>query len=123
MMKIAVTAHGQDQNATVDSRFGRAAYFVVYDQIAGSWSYHDNTQNLETAHGAGIQAAQNLIKTGAQVLITGNVGPKAFKVLSTGGVKIYSVGNASSTVSEAIKLFNAGELPEIAAPNALEIKK
>ncbi len=86
-MKIAITAHGQDREAKVDSRFGRADYFILYDQENDTWDCLSNTQNLEAAHGAGIQAGQTLLRSGAGVLVTGNVGPKAFKVLAAGKVK------------------------------------
>ena len=55
-MKIALTAHGEDRQDAIDSRFGRADYFVLFDQEEGTWSALSNLQNLEAAHGAGIQA-------------------------------------------------------------------
>jgi len=39
-MKIAVTASEQSLDAKVDPRFGRAAYFVVFDTESGDWSAH-----------------------------------------------------------------------------------
>lgn len=54
---------------------------MIYDQETDAQDSIPNTQNLEAAHGAGIQAGQSLAKSGAKVLITGHVGPKAFKVL------------------------------------------
>lgn len=121
-MKIAVTAHGQDSKAKVDSRFGRADYFILYDQESDTWECAPNTQNLEAAHGAGIQAGQALLKTGAGVLLTGHVGPKAFKVLSAGRVQVYSFGDRTGTVSEAVEDFQAGKLTGITVANALDVK-
>jgi predicted Fe-Mo cluster-binding NifX family protein len=118
-MKIAITAHGQDREAKVDSRFGRADYFVLYDQENDTWDSMPNTQNLEAAHGAGIQAGQNLVKTGADVLLTGHVGPKAFKVLDTGKVKIYSFGDMNGTAKDALAAFLAGKLTAIDAAGAM----
>jgi len=122
-MKIAITAHGEDRQATVDSRFGRADYFVLYDQEKDTWDTVPNTQNLEAAHGAGIQAGQSLAKTGANVLITGHVGPKAFKVVNAANIAMYSLGTMDGTVEEALSAYQAGKLTLIAAPNAIEIKK
>lgn len=104
-MKIAFTAHGEDCHATMDSRFGRTDYFVIYDQENDSWSCLPNTQNIEAAHGAGIQAGQNLAKTGAKAVITGHVGPKAFKVLETEQIAMYSFGDMKYTVEEALQAF------------------
>jgi predicted Fe-Mo cluster-binding NifX family protein len=122
-MKIAFTAHGEDFAAAIDSRFGRADYFVIYDQEKDNWDCLSNTQNLEAAHGAGIQAGQNLLKTGADVLITGHVGPKAFKVLDAGKVKMYSFGDMSGTVEEVLAAFIDGKLTPIGAANAMEVKR
>lgn len=122
-MKIAITAHGEDRHAAVDSRFGRAEYFVIYDQEKGVWDFVLNTQNLEAAHGAGIQAGQTLAQTGANILITGHVGPKAFKVVNAANITIYSLDTESGTVENALAAFLAGKLTPIATPNAIEIKK
>lgn len=122
-MKIAITAHGEDRQATADSRFGRADYFVLYDQEKDTWDTVPNTQNLEAAHGAGIQAGQSLAKTGANVLITGNVGPKAFKVVNAANIAMYSIGTMNGTVEEALSAFLAGKLTLITAPDTIEIKK
>lgn len=122
-MKIAITSHGEDCHANIDARFGRADYFMLYDQENDSWSCQDNTQNLEAAHGAGIQAGQTLIKSGADVLITGHVGPKALKVLNTGKITIYTVGDDIGTVADALAAFQAGKLTAIVAPTGLNGKK
>jgi predicted Fe-Mo cluster-binding NifX family protein len=118
-MKIAITAHGKDREAKVDSRFGRADYFVLFDQEQDTWDSLPNTQNLEAAHGAGIQAGQALLKTGAEVLVTGHVGPKAFKVLKAGKVKMYSFGDMNGTVEDALSAFMAGKLTAIDAASAM----
>ena len=107
-MKIAVTTSGKDLSAPLDSRFGRAPKFLIYDLDANSFEIIDNAQNLNAANGAGIQSAQNVASAGAQVLITGNCGPKAFRTLSAAGIKI--IIGASGTVKEAAAKFQKGEL-------------
>ena len=114
-MKVAVTSQGQDITNQTDTRFGRARYFLVVDTDSGNFSAHDNTQNVNALQGAGIQAAKNVIDLGADAVITGNVGPKAFAALQAGSVKIY-VG-ASGTVAEAVEKFKAGELESVSKAN------
>ena len=121
-MKIAITSHGENMDAAIDSRFGRAEYFIIFDQDSNTWECQPNTQSLEATHGAGIQAAQNILKAGASAVITGYAGPKAFKVLAVGHVDIYSVGTMAGTVQEALEAFNAGTLTKVAVPNAMEPK-
>lgn len=91
-----------------DPRFGRAKFFMIYDDADGSFTAVDNTQNLQAAQGAGLQAAQNVADAGCEVLITGHIGPKAFGALKAGGIKV-AVG-ASGTVQEAVEAFKAGKL-------------
>ncbi|PKL37462.1 MAG: dinitrogenase iron-molybdenum cofactor biosynthesis protein [Spirochaetae bacterium HGW-Spirochaetae-1] len=114
-MKIAITSEGKDLQSTVDPRFGRAKGFIIYDEASGKSSYIDNVQNLNAPQGAGIQSAKNIVDAGAEVLITGNVGPKAFNVLNQASVKIM-IG-ASGSVSRALEDFKAGKLQEAGDAN------
>lgn len=113
-MKVAVTSGGRELTSRFDTRFGRAAYFIVYELDGGHWSWHDNVQNYEAAQGAGIQAADTVRRLGATALVTGHVGPKAFKVLAASGIKIYTT--AAQTVQEALDAYKSGALsPQTAA--------
>ena len=107
-MKVAVTSQGSDLNSQVDPRFGRAKNFIVVDTETDEFSVHDNTQNLNAAQGAGIQAGRTVVDLGVTAVITGNVGPKAFTTLQAGNVNVYS--GASGTVKEAVEKFKAGQL-------------
>ncbi|HUT35340.1 MAG TPA: NifB/NifX family molybdenum-iron cluster-binding protein [Planctomycetota bacterium] len=107
-MRIAITTSGKDLDAPVDPRFGRAKSFVIYDTDTGQSSVLDNAQNLNAAQGAGIQAATAVANAGAQALLTGNCGPKAFRALSAGKVTVYT--GVSGTVREAVEKFRSGTL-------------
>lgn len=114
-MKIAFTTSGADLSAELDPRFGRAQKFLIYDTDADAFEVVDNTQNLNAAQGAGIQAAQRIIAAGAQALVSGHCGPKAFRVLDAAGVKVYNTD--AKTVEEALKLYMEGKLAESAGPD------
>jgi len=117
MEKIAVSSEGPDLDTRVDPRFGRAAGFVIIDPETLAFDYVDNGASQVMAQGAGIQAAEIVAATGARVLLTGFVGPKAFKALSAAGIKIgQNVDNL--TVREAVKRFQAGDVPVAEAPNS-----
>jgi predicted Fe-Mo cluster-binding NifX family protein len=111
-VKIVVTAKGDTLTAAVDQRFGRASGFIVYDTITRDVEAVDNGQNLQAAQGAGIQAAQTVSRLGAECLITGHCGPKAYRALGAAGIRIYT--GASGTVADAIAAFEAGTLPPAA---------
>jgi predicted Fe-Mo cluster-binding NifX family protein len=110
-MKVAVTAQGPDSASPVDLRFGRAKYFVVADVEGGGYEAFDNDQNLNAVHGAGIQAAQKVVDLGVDAVITGNVGPNAFRALVAADTKVFLV--KGGTVQEALESFNAGSLEQV----------
>jgi len=114
-MKIAVTSTGKDMNSALDSRFGRAAAFVVYDTETDEVQAVDNRMNLNAAQGAGIQTAQNVAATGASAVIGANFGPKAVQVLQAAGIKMYMC--AAGTVGDALKDFTEGKLEEAKGAN------
>ena len=107
-MKIAFTTSGSDLGAPLDSRFGRAPKYIIYDLESGAFEVVDNEKNLNAAQGAGIQAAEAVVRLGANCVVTGHCGPKAFRVLSAAGVKVYNTD--ALTVAEALDRFRAGKL-------------
>lgn len=107
-MKIAVTSSGKTLEAAIDPRFGRCKYFIMVDTETGSCEAIDNAQNLQAAQGAGIQAAETVVNLGAEVVITGHCGPKAFRVLSAAEVGICV--SAEGTVREAVEAYKNGKL-------------
>jgi predicted Fe-Mo cluster-binding NifX family protein len=109
-VKLALTTSGNDLNAPLDSRFGRAAKFLIYDLESGTCEVVDNQQNLNAAQGAGIQSAETVARLGAQALITGHCGPKAFRVLTAAGIRIYHTD--APTVAAAIEQYRSGKLGE-----------
>ena len=106
-MKVAITVTQANLNAEIDQRFGRSKFFAIFDTENGNVEFMDNGINLEAATGAGVQAASNVINSGAKVVITGNCGPKAFRVLSEGGVKV--IIGAAGSLSEVIEKFKRNE--------------
>ena len=114
-MKIAVTSQGTDLDAPVDQRFGRAAYIIVVDSENNDFQVIDNSSNVNAMKGAGIQAASNVVNSGAKVLLTGFCGPNAFKALQAGKVAVSN--DASGTVKDAVKVYLDGKLPHADSAN------
>ena len=108
-MKICVTATAGDLNAQIDPRFGRSQYFVIVDSDTLAFEAVPN-EAMNAPGGAGIQAAQAMVNKGVDVVISGNIGPNAFQVLSTAGVKIAT--GAYGTVNEAFEMYKSGKLNE-----------
>lgn len=113
---IAISSEGPTMESQVDPRFGRAAGFIVINPASDALDYLDNGMSQAMAQGAGIQAAERIIQSGAKVLLTGYVGPKAFQVLHTAGVKVIQ-DMGSCTAQEALEKYNSGQLTAASKPN------
>jgi len=114
-MKIAITAQGKELSSEFDLRFGRAKWLIVVDTESGDFQAHDNTVNLNAAQGAGIQTGRNIANLDVEAVITGNIGPNAFKTLNAADIKIFLA--EKQTVQEAIDSFKAGKLKEVGQAN------
>jgi predicted Fe-Mo cluster-binding NifX family protein len=114
-MRIAITAQGRDLDANVDSRFGRASHFLLVETETMGYEAIGNTQSLDLPQGAGIQSAQNILSHHPDAILTGNCGPKAFKVLGAAGVDV--ILGVSGTVREAVQAFLAGQYEPAKAAN------
>ncbi|MEA2014454.1 MAG: NifB/NifX family molybdenum-iron cluster-binding protein [Thermodesulfobacteriota bacterium] len=108
-MKIVITSYGKDLSSKADKSFGRAKWFILADTETGAIEAHSNEQNVNAAQGAGIQAAQNVANLGAEAVLTGNVGPNAFRTLSAASIGIFII-KEDITVEQAISEWKEGRL-------------
>lgn len=112
-MRIAVSASGRDLDSLLDPRFGRCPYFLLIDTETEECQPLPNP-GMSAGGGAGIQAAQEVVRHGAKVVITGQCGPNAFDVLRSAGVKVLQ--GKVEPVRQVLERYRRGELEEIAAP-------
>lgn len=107
-MKIAFTTAAQTLHGELDARFGRSPGFLIVDTATSELRFVDNQQSYDSAQGAGIQAAQNIVNAGAQAVVTRHCGPKAFKVLRAASVKVFNTD--LPTIEEALRAIEDGSL-------------
>ncbi|MDW3229958.1 MAG: NifB/NifX family molybdenum-iron cluster-binding protein [Acidobacteriota bacterium] len=99
--KICITSKGPDLEAEVEDVFGRAAYFIFVEPETMEFEAYKNPA-VEEAHGVGIQSAQLMAEKGVKaVLIGGQVGPNARRVLEAAGIHVIIVNGG--TVKEVIE--------------------
>jgi len=110
-MKIAVTAREPSVDSFVDQRFGRARYILVVNTDTGRSEPHDNEVNLNSTQGAGIQTAGNVAALGVGAVLTGHVGPNAFRVLTAAGIDVYA--GLEGTVDRVVGEFIDGKLARL----------
>ncbi|ADJ25788.1 Dinitrogenase iron-molybdenum cofactor biosynthesis protein [Dehalogenimonas lykanthroporepellens BL-DC-9] len=116
-MKIAITAGSPNLDSNVDPRFGRCRYLILLNPETMDHEAIENS-SAEAPGGAGIAAAQLVAGKGAQVLLTGNCGPKAYRALSAAGIKVMT--GVSGSINDAIKSYKKGELTESTQANVAE---
>ena len=108
-MKIVISSPKDTTDSLVDMRFGRARYFACYDTDSKETTFHLNEQNLNAPQGAGIQSAQKVADLGADAIITGHCGPKAFTLLNSASINVYLV-QPETKIMDAIEMVQTGKL-------------
>lgn len=107
-MKICVTSRGPDLSSDVDPRFGRARFFIIYNDEDDNYEVVDNEENVNAAGGAGVQSATAVAGKGCKWVVSGHMGPKAMSILKEADVKVAT--GASGKVSDALREFSEGKL-------------
>ena len=113
-MKVVVTSNGADLDATSSLVFGRCPVYVFVDTDTMEFEAVQNPA-LAAPGGAGIQAAQFVVEHGAQVVLSGNVGPNAYSVLQAAGIPVFLSGGG--TVREVVQAYLAGSLQQLGGAN------
>ena len=113
-VKVAISSTGQSPDSQVDPRFGRCAYFLIVDIATGKIQAVENTA-AGFGGGAGIQAAQTVVDHKAEIVLTGDVGPNAFRVLAGAGIKV--ITGISGTCEKALRDFKAEKFKPVTAPS------
>ncbi len=111
-MKIAISSTGKNLDSDIDERFGRCPYFLIAeieDKKLISSKFIGNTASAQSG-GAGISAAEIVANEKVDVVITVNLGPRAFQVFSQFGIKIYQ---GHGKLKNIINDFINGKLKEI----------
>ncbi len=101
-MLIAISSKGLDIHSSVDERFGRANYFIIYNTDSNSFESLNNETNAKSSQGVGIKTVELLSSKNIDVVISGNFGPQAFSALNTAKIKAALWSNGK--VSEAVDL-------------------
>ncbi|MCG2737152.1 MAG: NifB/NifX family molybdenum-iron cluster-binding protein [Candidatus Methanoperedenaceae archaeon] len=114
-MKIAVSAMENSLDSQIDPRFGRCQYFLIIDSDTMDFEEVSN-KGAAASGGAGVYAAQTIANKGVSVLITGDVGPIAYQILSPVGIKVFT--GASGTVKEAFEQYKSGSLRQASGATA-----
>jgi predicted Fe-Mo cluster-binding NifX family protein len=101
-MKIAITSEGNTLNAQIDSRFGRCAYFAIYDTETKQTEFLENPAK-DASGGAGPAAVQFVAKQGVSKIVAGEFGGKTQPLFQS--LDIEMINEKNKTILEIIKRF------------------
>ena len=110
-MKIAVTASGDTLDAAVDERFGRCAHVLFVETEDMQVKALANPYAKESGGEVGRRVAGWIARRGADVVLTGSLGPEASHALDAAGIR--AVADCGGTVRQAVDAFTAREPEEI----------
>jgi predicted Fe-Mo cluster-binding NifX family protein len=88
-------------DSTLDTRLGRAGYFLVYDTDEQKILFIQENLFKNEGHGVGIKTATFVIENGCQAVIGAQPGPKAAAILGQANVKM--IVDDKGTVKEALE--------------------
>jgi predicted Fe-Mo cluster-binding NifX family protein len=114
-MKIAISSQGPELDSRVDPRFGRAEYFIIYDTDRRDFVVLQNTGNATAGQGAGVQTAQLVARESVSLVVSGNMGPKAFEALRSAGIQVVAWNDG--TIAEAVELIRSGQFDPLDGAN------
>jgi len=113
-MRVVVSAEGDNLDAPASPVFGRCPTYIFVNSESMEFEALPNPA-VSQGGGAGIQAAQFVVNHGAQVVLSGNLGPNAFDVLQAANVPGYLV--PEGTVRQAVEAYKAGRLQSMGEAN------
>jgi predicted Fe-Mo cluster-binding NifX family protein len=99
-VNIAFSVSGKDLSSPVHEKFGRAPRFLIFDTDAKQFSLVENPA-ASGALGAGLKAAETVVRSGAKAAVAGEFGPKAENMLRAAHVEMYTSGPVA--VREALQ--------------------
>ena len=114
-MKVIVSSTGKSVDDAISTVFGRTEFYLLVDTEDFTSESFKNPA-ADQSSGAGIQAAQFVLKKNPGSVISSSIGPNAYEVLGAGSIPCYTA--TAGTVRETVEAFNRGELPLMGSANA-----
>jgi len=105
-MNTVITSSGKDTNSSFDLRFGRAAWFCLFNEDTRETTFFEN-EYVNAQGGAGTKTAEKMVELGVQKVISGDFGPKAKEMLEKFNIQMVIIQDESNTVQDIINRINS----------------
>jgi len=103
MKAFIAVKENKGMGSEIDSRFGRANFFMIYDMDDEKILSVEENQFKNEGHGVGIKTAGIAVEYGCDLAIGAQPGPKAEKVFNEGNIKIFIM--TEGNVDEAVRKY------------------
>ena len=104
-MKVAITSTGQSLDSTIDQRFGRCAFFIIYDTETGGVEILPNP-NKNAEEGAGPASVQMVASKGVVKIISGEFGVKIKSLLDSLKIQMVVYKEKDKSIQSIIDMLN-----------------
>jgi predicted Fe-Mo cluster-binding NifX family protein len=104
-MKVAITSTGNSIDSNIDPRFGRCAYFAIYDTDSKAIAFIPNTaRNAE--EGAGPKAVQQAASYEVKKIVSGEFGIKIKPLLDSLKIQMIVVKDPEKQIMDIMEMLN-----------------
>lgn len=112
-MKIAIPINNKNNTEyKVNDKFGRSKYFYIYETETNKVSIIDNEDNINSAHGAGIQTSSMLARNNINAVIAKEIGPKALDTLKQSQIGVYEYKEVDN-IDKLIEMYKKQKLKKL----------
>jgi len=103
-MKIAITSDGNTLESKLDQRFGRCAYFIIYNNETKGVEFLPNP-NTGDREGAGPASVQLVASHDVQKIISGEFGIKIKSLLDSLKIQMIVLKKPEKSIREVIEML------------------
>jgi len=103
-MKVAITSTGNNLESSLDQRFGRCAFFVIYDTETKGMEFLPNP-NTEAQEGAGPASVQLVAGREVKKIISGEFGIKIKSLLDSLKIQMIVLKQPEKSIREIIDML------------------
>jgi predicted Fe-Mo cluster-binding NifX family protein len=102
-MRIAIPSTGENLTSPISDTLGRSPFLIFYDSSTGEYDSVENP-GFQIQDGSGLKASEIIIQNNTDVLLTIEIGRKAYSLLMKEHMKIQLL-KSGGTVKSAINKY------------------
>ncbi|HNW69413.1 MAG TPA: NifB/NifX family molybdenum-iron cluster-binding protein [Bacteroidales bacterium] len=104
-MKVAITSTGNTFESTIDQRFGRCAYFVIYDTESKAIEFIPNP-NKDAEEGAGPASVQLIASRNINKIVSGEFGIKIKPLLDSLKIQMIVLKEPEKKIKDILEMLH-----------------